>query len=70
MLEHNLRAQQKYNKFTVHGKLQPIVSKLYVKFMNAVQCFKGYKLCDVNTLDLYTARWQPTMYDSSLLHWE
>lgn len=41
MLQYNLRGQQKYNKFTVHGKLQPIASKLYMKCMNAVQCLKA-----------------------------
>lgn len=59
MLEHNLRAQQKYNKFTVHGKLQSTVSKLKFmnavsihKFMNAVsvQCFKGYSISCVMSI--------------------
>ncbi len=64
MLEQNLRAQQKYNKFTVHGELKVLVSKLYVKFMNAVLCFKAISCA----MSMHTASIQPARIQKCMTH--
>ncbi len=69
ILEQNWRAQQKYNKFTVHGELQVLIKAL-CEIYECCLAFQGNKLCDVNAHGLYTPWWYPKVHDSSLHHWE